>query len=234
MVPLRDDNPITITPYVTYALIAANILVFLYELTLPDRQLTQFFYSWAVIPCQLSNMCRVALPVSSFPEWTTLISSQFLHAGFLHIAGNMLFLWIFGNNVEDRLGHVKFIIFYLTCGVLASLTQWYFSSASAIPSLGASGAIAGVMGAYILRYPQAKVLTLLPLGIFITTVRVPAFFFLGFWFAQQALNGLASLNAPATVGMESGGVAYWAHAGGFVFGAILGPLLGLFSEDNQI
>lgn len=231
MVPLRDENPTTITPYVTYGLIAVNILVFIYELTLPDGQLTRFFYSWAVVPCQLTDICPVSIPASPFPEWVTLITSQFLHGGFLHVAGNMLFLWIFGNNVEDRLGHVKFIIFYLACGVLASLTQWYFSSASQIPSLGASGAIAGVMGAYILRYPKAKVLTLIPLGIFFTTVRISAFWFLGFWFLQQAFYGVASVNAPANIGMEGGGIAYWAHAGGFVFGALLGPLLGLFSEE---
>lgn len=234
MVPLRDENPTRITPYVTYGLIIANILVFIYELTLPEQQLTRFFYSWAVVPCQLTHICPVAarLPVFPLPEWVTLITSQFLHGGFLHVAGNMLFLWIFGNNVEDRLGHLKFLIFYLVCGVLASLTQWYFSSNSAIPSLGASGAIAGVMGAYILRYPQAQVLTLLPLGIFITTVKLPAFLFLGVWFAQQALYGVASLDAPANIGMESGGVAYWAHAGGFIFGAILGPLFGLFTADD--
>lgn len=143
----------------------------------------------------------------------------------------MLFLWIFGNNVEDRLGHIKFLIFYLACGALAALSQWFFSQNSAIPSLGASGAIAGVMGAYILRYPQAKVLTLIPLGFFITTFELPAIFFLGFWFVQQAFYGVASLQAPSNIGMESGGVAYWAHAGGFVFGAILAPLLGLFRRD---
>ncbi len=235
MVPLRDENPTSITPYVTYGLIAANILVFLFELSLTEGQLKQFFYSWALVPCQLGNMCPVVarLPASPFPEWVTLITSQFLHGGFLHVAGNMLFLWIFGNNVEDRLGHVKFLLFYLTCGVLASLTQWYFSAGSAIPSLGASGAIAGVLGAYIIRYPQVKVLTLIPLGFFLTTVRLPAIFFLGWWFVQQALYGIASLNAPANIGMEGGGIAYWAHAGGFVFGAILGPLLGLFSEDSR-
>jgi membrane associated rhomboid family serine protease len=145
----------------------------------------------------------------------------------------MLFLWIFGNNIEDRLGHIKYFIFYIVCGILAALTQWYFSAGSSIPSLGASGAIAGVMGAYVLKFPKAKVLTLLPLGFFITTVRIPAFFFLGWWFLQQAFYGAASLDAPANIGMESGGIAYWAHAGGFVFGAILGPLLGLFSSESE-
>ncbi|NES77443.1 MULTISPECIES: rhomboid family intramembrane serine protease [Okeania] len=232
MVPLNDENPTSKTAFVVYGLIVANVLLFLYEISLSDIQLRQFFYSWAVVPCQLSNTCSVPLPTSQFPEWVTLFSSQFLHGGWLHLGGNMLFLWIFGNNVEDCLGHVKFLIFYLACGVLASLSQWFFSSGSAIPTLGASGAIAGVMGAYILRFPKAKVLTLLPIGFFITTVRIPAFFFLGFWFLQQAFYGVASLNAPANIGMEAGGIAYWAHAGGFVFGAILGPLLGLFSSPE--
>ncbi len=231
MVPLRDDIPIQITPFVTYGLIAANVLVFLYELTLAPPQLEQFFRVWALVPRELSTTFSGQLVASpSVPEWITLFSSQFLHGGFLHIAGNMLFLWIFGNNVEDRLGHIRYLIFYLACGALAALSQWFFSMGSAIPSLGASGAIAGVMGAYIIRYPRAQILTLLPLGIIFTTIRIPAVFFLGWWFVQQAFYGVASLNAPANIGMESGGVAYWAHAGGFVFGAILGPLLGLFSD----
>ncbi|GGA14380.1 rhomboid family intramembrane serine protease [Okeania sp. KiyG1] len=232
MVPLNDENPTSKTAFVVYGLIVANVLLFLYEISLSDIQLRQFFYSWAVVPCQLSNTCSVPLPTSQFPEWLTLFSSQFLHGGWLHLGGNMLFLWIFGNNVEDCLGHVKFLIFYLACGVLASLSQWFFSPGSAIPTLGASGAIAGVMGAYIIRFPKAKVLTLLPLGFFITTVRIPAFFFLGFWFLQQAFYSFASLNTPANIGMEGGGIAYWAHAGGFVFGAILGPLFGLFSSPD--
>ncbi|HEY9876580.1 MAG TPA: rhomboid family intramembrane serine protease, partial [Candidatus Obscuribacterales bacterium] len=161
MVPLRDDNPTQITPYVTYGLIAANIVVFLYELSLNSQLLNGFFHNWAVVPNELTASFNGAPTSQLVPEWLTLVTSQFLHGGFLHVAGNMLFLWIFGNNVEDRLGHVKYLIFYIACGVLASLTQWYFSAGSSIPSLGASGAIAGVMGAYILRFPQAEVLTLL-------------------------------------------------------------------------
>lgn len=233
MVPLRDDNPTTITPYVTYGLIAANVLAFLYELTLPPQQLDYFFHLAAVVPRELTASFS-GIPVNQpVPEFATLISSQFLHGGFLHLAGNMLFLWIFGNNVEDRLGHAKYLLFYLTCGVLATLAQWYFSQTSGIPSLGASGAIAGVLGAYVIRYPKIEVLTLIPLGIFFTTIRVPAIFFLGFWFVQQALYGVASLDAPTNIGMESGGIAYWAHTGGFVFGAILGPLLGLLQPQPQ-
>ncbi|MBZ8179122.1 rhomboid family intramembrane serine protease [Oscillatoria salina] len=235
MVPLRDDNPTRITPYITYALIAINIVVFIFELQLTPPALEQFFHLYAVVPRELTASLEGINVGQPVPEWLTLFTSQFLHGGFLHVAGNMLFLWIFGNNIEDQLGHIKFIIFYLACGALAALAQWFFSAGSEIPSLGASGAIAGVMGAYVLRFPKAQILTLVPLGFFLTTFRIPAVFFLGFWFVQQAFYGIASLNAPANIGMEGGGVAYWAHAGGFVFGAILGPLLGLFSqvEDNS-
>lgn len=233
MVPLRDDNPTAVTPYVTYGLIAANVLVFLFELSLQPQQLDAFFHLAAVVPRELSASFA-GIPINQpVPEWATLISSQFLHGGFLHLAGNMWFLWIFGNNVEDRLGHVKYLFFYLACGVLATLAQWYFSQTSGIPSLGASGAIAGVLGAYVLRFPQIEVLTLIPLGIFFTTLRVPAVFFLGFWFIQQALYGITSLQARTNIGMESGGIAYWAHAGGFVVGAILGPLLGLLEPKSR-
>lgn len=233
MVPLKDENPTTITPFVTYTLIAINIAIFLFEITLNPPQLDGFFHLFAVVPRELSASFE-GIPVNQpVPELLTLITSQFLHASFLHVGFNMLFLWIFGNNIEEELGHFKFIIFYLTCGVLAALTQWFFSSGSGIPSLGASGAIAGVMGAYILKFPQARILTLVPLGIFWFTVRVPALFFLGFWFVQQAFNGISMLQVPVNVGMEQGGVAYWAHAGGFIFGAILAPLLGLFSDRSQ-
>lgn len=233
MVPIKDNNPTKITPYVTYGLVAVNVLLFIYESSLPPQYLNGFFHLFAVVPRELSYSFTGVAINQPVPEWITLITSQFLHGGFLHLAGNMLFLWIFGNNVEDKLGHIKYIFFYLTCGVLASLAQWFFSQGSAIPSLGASGAIAGVMGAYIIRFPKAEVLTLIPLGFFFPTFRVPAYFFLGFWFIQQALYGVASLGTPTNIGMESGGIAYWAHAGGFVFGAILGPILGLFSDTEQ-
>jgi membrane associated rhomboid family serine protease len=229
--PLSDDNPTRITPYVTYGIIALNVLVFLHELSLTPRGLDLFFDTWAIVPIQLTASLTGQPLLSPVPEWFTLISSQFLHGGFLHIAGNMLFMWIFGNNVEDQLGHFKFLFFYLACGVLAGLTQWFFSVQSEVPSLGASGAIAGVMGAYIIRFPRASVLTLIPLGIFPWFTRIPAIFFLGIWFVQQAFYSFASLGAPSNIGMESGGIAYWAHAGGFVFGAVLGPLLGLFANQ---
>jgi membrane associated rhomboid family serine protease len=231
--PISDHNPTRITPYVTYALIGANVFIFLYQLRLTPPQLEQFFQLYAVVPKELTTSFG-GIPVNqTVPEPLTLVTSQFLHGGFLHILGNMLFLWIFGNNIEDKLGHIKYIIFYISCGILAALAQWFFSMQSGIPSLGASGAIAGMMGAYILRFPHAKIRTLVFLGPFIVFPDIPAIFFLGIWFLQQALYGIASLNVPSNIGMESGGVAYWAHAGGFVFGAILGPLLGLFSEDSR-
>jgi membrane associated rhomboid family serine protease len=231
--PIHDDNPTRTTAYVTYTLIAINILVFLYELSLTPPQLERFFQLYSVIPKELT-VSLSGIPVNQpIPEPLTLITCQFLHGGLAHIFGNMLFLWIFGNNIEDQLGHVKYLIFYLACGALAALSQWFFSTQSAIPSLGASGAIAGVLGAYILRFPHARVRTLVFLGPFITFPAIPAIFFLGIWFIQQALYGVASLSVESNIGMENGGVAYFAHIGGFVFGAILGPLLGLFSSDSK-
>ena len=230
MVPLKDNNPTHITPFVTYGLILVNILVFFYEISLTPQALSNFLQLAAVVPRELSLSFAGVSVNQPVPEWMTLITAQFLHGGFLHLAGNMLFLWIFGNNVEDKLGHLKYLVFYLVCGILASLSQWFFTQNSTIPSLGASGAIAGVMGAYIIRFPRAEILTVLPLGILFPTIWIPAYFFLGFWFLQQAFYSIASLDTPANIGMESGGIAYWAHAGGFVFGVILAPFFGLFKD----
>ncbi|MBE9047838.1 rhomboid family intramembrane serine protease [Pleurocapsales cyanobacterium LEGE 10410] len=224
MIPIRDENPTYSTPVVVYALIAINVVVFLHQMSLGSG-LEGFFQLYAVIPQQLSASFEGVPSNQPVPELITLITSQFLHGGLMHIAGNMLFLWTFGNNIEDDLGHVKFLLFYLICGVLAGLTHWFFGMQSSIPTVGASGAIAGVMGAYIIKYPKAKIVTLLPLFIIWTTVRIPAVFFLGFWFVQQAISSVASLGVS-----EASGVAYWAHAGGFIFGAILGPMFGLMGD----
>jgi len=222
--PLYDENPTRITPFITYGLIGMNILVFFHEVSLSGGQLDQFLRLYAVVPRELTNN----LP----GEWTTLFTSQFLHGGWWHLISNMVFLWIFGNNIEDRLGHFKYIIFYLSCGALAALCQWVIGINSAIPSLGASGAISGVLGAYIIRFPDARVMSLIFLGIFITTIRVPALLLIGVFFVQNVISGLANLQAAANMSVETGGVAYWAHIGGFVFGVILGPLLGLFRRDD--
>lgn len=233
MFPINDNNPTRITPLITYAIIAINIVVFFKELSLSSRGLEQFLHLYAVIPKELTASFH-HLPVHQpVPESLTLVTSQFLHGSWPHIIFNMLFLWVFGNNIEDQLGHIKYLVFYLGCGIFAALAQWFFSMQSGIPSLGASGAIAGVLGAYIIRFPNARVRTLLFLGPFITFPRIPAIFFLGFWFLQQAINGIASLNVQTNIGMESGGVAYWAHIGGFVSGVILGPVLGLFSSSDS-
>jgi membrane associated rhomboid family serine protease len=234
VVPLRDDNPVQTTPYVTYGLIVLNVAIFIYELSLSSYDLTNFFRAWAVVPEEFSTSLTTGISTLNAEEWLTLITSQFLHGGFLHLAGNMLYLWIFGNNVEDQMGHVRFLSFYLLCGVLANLTQWFFATGSDIPSLGASGAIAGVMGAYIFRFPEVRILTLVPIGPFPLPLQVPAIFYLGIWFAQQALYGLVSLEIPTMIGMEGGGIAYWAHAGGFAIGAALGPLFGLFSRKDTV
>ena len=230
MVPIRDDNPISTTPAVVYALLALNIVIFLYELSLGDQALQEFFNMWAVVPAELTASFSQGA-VDAPGEWITLISSQFLHGGWLHVGGNMLYLWVLGNIIEDQLGSVKFLFFYLACGILAGLAHWVFDPASAVPTLGASGAVAGIMGAYVIRFPRAKIVTLIPLYIFFTTFRIPAIFFLGWWFVQQTFYSVMSLNATADMG--TGGVAYWAHAGGFVVGVILGPLLGLYAKGRD-
>jgi membrane associated rhomboid family serine protease len=228
MIPLRDENPVRITPVVTYTLIVINIVVFIYQLGLSRGELNSFFQVYALVPEELTANFRGYLLNQPIPEFLTLITSQFLHGSLLHVGFNMLSLWIFGNNIEEALGHIKYLIFYLTCGILAALAQWFFSMNSPIPSLGASGAIAGVMGAYILKFPRAKILTLVPIFFFLTTFRVPAIYFLGFWFFMQAFNGIGSLGT-----MQSGGIAYWAHIGGFVAGMILAPILGLFGDRDR-
>jgi membrane associated rhomboid family serine protease len=222
--PLYDENPTRITPFFTYGLIGMNVLVFFHEVSLSEGQLEQFLQLYAVVPQELT--------ANFSGEWTTLITSQFLHGGWWHLISNMVFLWVFGNNIEDRLGHLKYLIFYLACGAGAALCQWAIGINSAIPSLGASGAIAGVLGAYIIRFPQARVMTLAFLGFFITTFRVPAWIIIGVFFIQNIISGVASLQAAANMSVESGGVAYWAHIGGFVFGIIIGPLFGLFRRDD--
>jgi membrane associated rhomboid family serine protease len=231
VVPLHDDNPTHITPWVTYGLIAVNVAVFLYEMMLTPEQLAALFQAFAVVPDQLTASWQGHGSAQLGSEAFTLISSQFLHGGFLHLGGNMLFLWVFGNNIEEELGHGRFLFFYLVCGAFAALAQWGVAMQSEVPGVGASGAIAGVLGAYILRFPKARILTLVPIGFFLTTFRIPAVFFLGFWFLQQFFYGFASLQMTTNINL--GGVAYWAHSGGFLVGLALAPLLGLFSSRSR-
>ncbi|TBR59374.1 rhomboid family intramembrane serine protease [Westiellopsis prolifica IICB1] len=223
MFPLYDENPTRITPYITYGLIGMNVLIFLHELQLSDEQLNQFLQLYAVIPEQLTT--------NFAGEWTTLFTSQFLHGGWWHLISNMLFLFVFGNNIEDKLGHFKYLTYYLTCGAFAALCQWFISMNSGIPSLGASGAIFGILGGYIIAFPHSRVVTLIFLGIFVTTVRIPALFLIGLYFVQNLISGFASLQTAANMGVETGGIAYWAHIGGFVAGVVLSPFLGLHRRE---
>ena len=220
MLPLKDDNPSGATPFVTVGLIMVNVLVFLYELSLqasesPDaaRAAVGFVSEFGLVPCRLAGLCRSAPDLPS--PILTIFSSMFIHAlglgGILHVGGNMLYLWIFGNNVEDTLGHGRFLVFYLASGAAAALAQTAVGPGSPVPMIGASGAVSGVLGAYLLLFPRANVLTVIIFGFFIRVVRIPAMVVLGFWFIVQVLNGLGSFGA-------SGGVAFFAHIGGFVAG----------------
>jgi membrane associated rhomboid family serine protease len=204
MLPISDVIPSRTAPIVTVVLIAVNLLVFLYERSLADAQLQLFIGQYALIPAWFA--------------WPALFSSQFLHAGWAHVLSNMLYLWIFGDNVEDRLGHGKFLVFYLFAGAAAAILQMVFNPFSAVPMVGASGAISGVMGAYFVMYPHSRVLTL----VFFFLVEVPAIFFLGIYFVMQVLSGVGSLAASNAAG---GGTAFWAHVGGFIFGAMMGAVL---------
>jgi membrane associated rhomboid family serine protease len=208
MIPLSDVIPSRTTPVITVGLILVNAVVFLYQLMLPERALQLFVAHYALVPAWFS------VPA--------LFTSQFLHGGWLHILSNMLYLWIFGDNVEDRLGHVPFLIFYLGAGAVAAVLQTLFNPFSSVPMVGASGAIAGVMGAYFVLYPQSRVLTLIFLFLFIDIVEIPAIFFLGIWFVMQLLSGVGSLGVSNATG---GGVAFWAHVGGFVAGLLIGLVL---------
>ena len=214
MFPLKDDLPTRTTPVVTVVLMAINILVYLYQASLEidsrgGGAAEAFVMEFGLVPCRLTGACRMAedLPSPAF----TIFSSMFLHGSFFHIAGNMLYLWIFGNNVEDTLGHTRYIVFYLASGVVAAATQTVVGPASSVPMIGASGAISGVLGAYFLLFPHANVLTLIIFGFFWRMVRIPAVIVLGFWMVVQILNGLGSFGA-------GGGVAWFAHIGGFFAG----------------
>ncbi len=216
MIPLRDENPTYIFPFITVGIVLLNCLLFLYQLSWGRGLILRL----GVIPYEIIHGVDLP-PPSPIPVRLTPFTSMFMHGGFLHIGGNMLYLWIFGDNVEEQLGHLRFLLFYLGCGLAAEGVQILTNPQSTIPLIGASGAIAGVLGAYLVRFPRARVLTLVILGYFIRVMRVPAFLLLGLWFLIQLLNGIPSLG-----GGVSGGVAWFAHIGGFAAGAIGAKLLG--------
>ena len=207
MLPFRDHNRTQTVPVVTIAIIGLNVVVWLYEVLLQGSgQLNAFVAHWAVVPAQL-----VSNPAG---EWFTVFSAMFMHGSWMHIIGNMLYLWIFGDNIEDVLGSGLYLVFYLVCGLAATAAQVIVGPGSMIPNLGASGAIAGVLGSYLLLYPQARIDTLFTLGYFLRVIQLPAIMVLGFWFVLQFFQGLGSLGVTT----QQGGVAYFAHIGGFVAG----------------
>lgn len=220
MFPLKDDNPTQNTSFVTIAIIFLCILIYVYQLSLTDVNNNQFIYDYGMKPSFLFS--GKGLKNNTLTAVFTIFSSMFMHGGLLHLGGNMLFLWIYGNNIEDAMGSFKFIIFYLTCGIAAALLQALITPNSDIPMIGASGAVSGVLSAYFLLYPKARVSTLVILFFFITVIRIPAGILIGIWFITQLLNAYqTNPNSP--------GVAWYAHIGGFIMGALLIPF---FKKDN--
>jgi membrane associated rhomboid family serine protease len=211
MLPLKDNVRARGFPFVTAALIGTNVLVFLIELRLPSDALEAFLWLLGVVPARL-----LATPLPG--EWLTLVTSQFLHGGWLHIISNLVALYIFGDNVEDRLGHGRFLAFYLLCGITAALVHVWSDPLSAVPAVGASGAISGVLAAYVVLFPTSRIVTLVPIFLIPWFVEVPALLWIGGWFAAQLLNGLLEVSTGAE---ELGGVAFWAHVGGFIAGLVL-------------
>ncbi len=215
MFPLKDDNPSNSAPVVTVALIVLNALFFVYQISLEAggadgaRAGQAFIDEFGLVPCRLTGACRVGPELPS--PILTIFTSMFMHGGLFHIGGNMLYLWIFGNNVEDTLGHGRYLLFYLLSGVAAALAQTAVGPSSMVPMVGASGAVSSVLGAYLLLFPHAHVTTLIILGFFFRLMHIPAMVVLGFWIVLQVLNGLGSFGS-------SGGVAFFAHIGGFLFG----------------
>jgi len=217
MFPIQDSVPSRSVPVVTRALILINVVVFFFELSLSRESIIQLFYLFGVVPARFTDpewAASIGFPIGSY--WS-LLTHQFLHGGWLHIVANIWTLWIFGDNVEDRMGPLRFIIFYLVCGVLAALTQVLVTPDATIPSVGASGAIAGVLGAYLLFFPTARLIVLIPILFFPFFFELPAVIFLVFWFFIQLFSGTAILASPQQVG----GIAFWAHIGGFIAGMLL-------------
>ena len=221
MIPLKDDIPSYRVPIATIGLIILNCIVFFFQLSLGPKGFEAGLVKYGAIPFEITHF-REITPDLTFPVSLSLFSSMFMHGGFLHLLGNMLYLWIFGDNVEDKLGHIRFVIFYIISGLIASFSYIITAPGSNVPMVGASGAISGVLGAYFLKFPKARILTLIFFGFFVRMVKVPALFFLGFWFFLQLLSGLPSLGAQTT-----GGVAWFAHIGGFLGGILLIKLFGV-------
>jgi len=223
MFPLRDDNPTRIVPLITWTLIAVNVMVFFYQASLGPRAGEIFIYKYGTIPAVVVGTKSLPASLSAIPPAASIFTSMFLHGSWMHLIGNMWFLWIFGNNIEEAMGAFRFLIFYLLCGFFASLTHILSNASSTIPSIGASGAISGVLGAYAVIYPRARVWTLIFLFFFVRLIYLPAAIVLLYWFILQVLY--SSVTGPQT----SGGIAYGAHIGGFIAGVLL---VGLFKKKK--
>ena len=208
MIPLKDDNPTSGKPIVTYFIIGLCILIFLIQLSSQSYKTGQLFYSYGLIPSALMNNSQLPMDLYVIPSWITIFTSMFMHGGFMHLIGNMLYMWIFADNIEDNLGPTKFLVFYLLSGIGAAMTQVFMDTYSQVPMVGASGAIGGILGAYLINYPNARVLVLIPFGFFSQLIKIKALYVLGFWFILQFIS-------------SGGGVAYAAHIGGFISGVIL-------------
>jgi membrane associated rhomboid family serine protease len=217
MFPIQDTIPHQNPPIMTWLLIFANSLVFLVELALPEYDLKRLFYLFGIVPARFSHPAWAVWVGFPIDDYWPFLTSMFLHGGWIHIIGNMWALWIFGDNVEDRMGPVRFLFFYLLCGLAAGLVHWYTNPDSTLPTVGASGAIAGVMGAYYVLFPYARIVVLIPILFFPFFFEIPAVLYLGFWVLLQFFTGTLSLASPTYVG----GVAWWAHVGGFVTGILL-------------
>ena len=217
MIPIRDTIPRKNPPIATWLIILANSLVFLFELSMPEHTLVQFFYWFGLVPARYTHPAWalwLGLPVD---DYFPFLTSMFLHSSWMHIIGNMWALWIFGDNVEDRMGPIRFLFFYLSCGIAAGLVHWFTNPDSTIPAVGASGAIAGVMGAYLLLFPYARIIVLFPILFIPFFFELPAVVYLGFWALTQLFSGTLALASPSQVG----GVAWWGHVGGFGAGMVL-------------
>ena len=214
MIPLKDDNPTSSRPIVTYFIIGMCVVVFFMQLGSESYRTGQLFYSYGLIPSVLMGHDQLPMDLYVVPAYVTIFSSMFMHGGFMHLIGNMLYMWIFADNIEDSLGPTNFIIFYFLSGVGAAMAQVLADTSSQIPMVGASGAIGGVLGAYIINYPKARVLVLIPFGFFSQLIKIKALYVLGFWFVLQFINS-------SMMSSQGGGVAYAAHIGGFVSGVIL-------------
>jgi membrane associated rhomboid family serine protease len=226
MFPLKDTIPSHSPPLMLWTLLFVNAAVFFFELQLSEAQVEEFFYRFGLVPARYSHAAWARWAGLSIDDYWPFLTHMFLHGGWLHFIGNMWTLWIFGDNVEDRMGPVRFLIFYLLCGLAASLLHYFTNLYSTLPTVGASGAIAGVMGAYFLLYPHARIIMLVPIFFYPLFFEMPAVLYLGFWFFGQVLSGVVSVAGPEQVG----GIAWWAHIGGFVAGAVL---LGVFVRPER-